>query len=334
MKETIHISGNTTSEIDVAVLLIFFTRKEQTVKTFEQIRKARPSRLYLYQDGPRINKHDDINNILECRNAIENMIDWECDVYKFYQEKNFGCDPSEYISQKWMFSIETKGIVIEDDDVMSVSFFRFCKELLDKYEFDTRVNMICGMNHLGIYDCCPYDYFFTQGGGAIWGWASWRRVIDQWDPNYSLLEDKYTLKLLKANIGSARLKAFLSTCKHHKETGREHYESIFGYNRYINSTFNIVPSKNMTCNIGIAAESTHSVSNLNLLPKKVRGQLYMKTYELEFPLKHPKCLIDEKIYKHKLDELLGGKWYERLFHTRKIESLIYRISASIVKDHK
>lgn len=58
----------------MAVHLIFFTRKEQTVKTFEQIRKVRPPRLYLYQDGPRINKHDDLNNILECRNAIENMI--------------------------------------------------------------------------------------------------------------------------------------------------------------------------------------------------------------------------------------------------------------------
>lgn len=55
----------------MAVHLIFFKRKGQTVKTFEQIRKACPTRLYLYQDGPHINKHDD----LECRNAIENMID-------------------------------------------------------------------------------------------------------------------------------------------------------------------------------------------------------------------------------------------------------------------
>lgn len=324
MIETLHNKGKYPSEVNVAVLLLFFTRKEQTVRTFEQIRKARPARLYLYQDGPRQGRQDDIDNIAKCRKSVEDMIDWECDVYMFYQEKNFGCDPSEYISQKWMFSTEKKGIVIEDDDVMSVSFFRFCKELLDKYENDTRINMICGMNHLGVYEECPYDYFFSQGGGAIWGWASWRRVIDQWDSNYTLLDSKYDMKILLANIGIKRMNEFVSTCKRHKATGREHYESIFGYCRYFNSTFNIVPKKNMTCNIGIAAESTHAVSDITILPRKVRQQLYMQTYELDFPLKHPMCILDEKIYKKKLDVLLGGTWFERAFKTRRIESFLYK----------
>lgn len=324
MKDNIHIKGKNPSEVDVAVLLLFFTRTEQTVCTFEQIRKARPARLYLYQDGPRQGREDDVNNITQCRKAVEDMIDWDCDVHKFYQENNFGCDPSEYISQKWMFSTEEKGIVIEDDDVMSVSFFRFCKELLDRYENDTRINMICGLNHLGVYDECPYDYFFSQGGGAIWGWASWRRVINQWDPNYPLLDSEYDMKVLTAAIGTKRAKSFVSTCKRHKATGREHYESIFGYTRYFNSTFNIVPRKNMTCNIGIAAESTHAVSDITLLPKKVRRQLYMKTYDVAFPMKHPSCVIDEKIYKHKLYRLLNGTWFERFFHTRQIESFLYK----------
>lgn len=324
MKETLIINGHYKSEVDVAVLLIFFTREEQTVRTFEQIRKARPARLYLYQDGARVGRGDDMKNLIKCRKAVENMIDWDCEVHKFYQEENYGCDPSEYISQKWMFSTEEKGIIIEDDDVMSVSFFRFCKELLDKYENDTRINMICGMNHLGIYTECPYDYFFSQGGGAIWGWASWRRVIDQWDPNYTLLDDEYNIRLLKANVGSERVNSFISTCKRHKNSGREHYESIFGYNRFFNSTFNIIPKKNMTCNIGVAAESTHSVNNINLLPKSIRRQLFMEIYEIDFPLKHPVCMLDEVIYKRKIDLLLKGSWFVRAFQTRRIEAFIYR----------
>lgn len=324
MKEIIHNNGMNPSEVDVAVLLLFFTRTEQTVRTFEQIRKARPSRLYLYQDGPRQGRADDVENIPKCRKAVEDMIDWDCEIHKFYQENNLGCDPSEYISQKWMFSTEEKGIVIEDDDVMSVSFFRFCKELLDRYENDTRINMICGMNHLGVYEDCPYDYFFSQGGGAIWGWASWRRVIDQWDPNYPLLDSEYDMKVLSSDIGAKRTKGFVSTCKRHKATGREHYESIFGYTRYFNSSFNIVPRNNMTCNIGIAAESTHAVSDITLLPKKVRKQLYMQTYELSFPLKHPKCVLDEILYKKKLDLLLRGSWFERNFKIRRLESFLYK----------
>ena len=51
MKETLHVSGRYPSEVDVAVLFLFFAREEQTVRSFKQICKARPSRLYLYQDG-------------------------------------------------------------------------------------------------------------------------------------------------------------------------------------------------------------------------------------------------------------------------------------------
>ena len=44
------------------------------------------------------------------------------------------------------FSKVDKCIVLEDDDVPAVSFFQFCKEMLDKYEHDTRISMIAGFN--------------------------------------------------------------------------------------------------------------------------------------------------------------------------------------------
>ena len=62
------------SEVDVAVLLLFFTRTRVTTFTFEQIRKARPARLYLYQDGPREGRPDDVENIKKCRDTVESMI--------------------------------------------------------------------------------------------------------------------------------------------------------------------------------------------------------------------------------------------------------------------
>ena len=70
------------SKIDVAVLFLFFTRTKHSQITFNQIRKARPSKLFLYQDGPREGRKDDMKNILECRKAIEDMIDWDCEVIR------------------------------------------------------------------------------------------------------------------------------------------------------------------------------------------------------------------------------------------------------------
>ena len=130
---------------DVSVLMLFFNRPEHFREVFEEVKKARPARLFLYQDGPRGER--DMPGIEACRQiADDENIDWECEVHRMYQEKNFGCDPSEYLSQKWAFSMTDKCIVLEDDDVPSQAFFPFCKELLDKYENDERVWMIAGFN--------------------------------------------------------------------------------------------------------------------------------------------------------------------------------------------
>ena len=77
------------ANIDVSVLLLFFARPEPFAKVFEQVRKARPARLFLYQDGPREGNATDAENIRKCREIAEN-IDWECEVHKLYQEKNIG----------------------------------------------------------------------------------------------------------------------------------------------------------------------------------------------------------------------------------------------------
>ena len=139
-------------ETDVNVLLIFFTRADVFEKCFEAVRAVKPRRLLLWQDGPRENRPDDIEKIEKCRKIAEN-IDWDCEVHKCYNEKNYGCDPSTFYAHKWAFSIVDKLIVLEDDVVASSDFFRFCKELLDKYENDERIARICGMNEIKNFKC-------------------------------------------------------------------------------------------------------------------------------------------------------------------------------------
>lgn len=130
------------------------------------MKKARPSKLFLYQDGPRNER--DLSGIDACRTIVAN-VDWECEVHQWFQEENQGCDPSEYLSQKWAFSFVDKCIVLEDDDVPSLSFFSFCKELLDRYEHDTRICMVAGFNPEEITPNVSSDYFFSTTF-SIWGW--------------------------------------------------------------------------------------------------------------------------------------------------------------------
>lgn len=285
--------------IDIAVLIIFFCRDEQFQKVFQEVKKARPSKLYLYQDGPRSNNQKDIDGIKKCR-VIAEDIDWECEVHRFYQEKNYGCDPSEYIAQKWMFESEEMGIVLEDDDVPAQSFFSYCKILLERYQNNDQINIICGMNNSEISTHISCDYLFTKKG-SIWGWATWKRVVDKWDETYSWIDDKEKLNIIKNQFNTHReFREFLTTAIEHKKTGTPHYESILAASLYLNDGLNIVPKYNMISNIGISDETTHSVDNINKLPKRVRKLLYMKTYEIKFPLKHPTEITRDIYFEQKM----------------------------------
>lgn len=314
--------------VDVSVLMLFFNRPEHVRQVFEQVKKARPSRLFLYQDGVRKNNKNDEVNVEKCREIVGN-IDWSCTVYTFFQKDNYGCDPSEYISQKWAFSITDKCIVLEDDDVPSVSFFRFCKELLDRYEDDKRIYRISGQNILEEYNPNDADYFFTKGG-SIWGWASWRRVIDEWDADYSFLENKKIINSILYSYSNAGVdpRKFLNTCLRHRATGKEHYESIFFANRILGNGLTIVPTKNMISNIGISSEATHGGTNIKLFTKNVQKAFYAPLFECDHPIRHPKYIIEDKRYEDMQSKMMG--WRKNIFQKivtlieEKIRSILYK----------
>jgi len=306
------------AKIDVAVLLLFFNRPQTFRRLFDEVRKARPSKLFLYQDGSRGER--DLAGMEECRKIAED-IDWQCEVHRKYQERNYGCDPSNYMSQKWAFSMVDKCIVLEDDDVPSQSFFRFCKEMLDRYENDTRITMITGFNPDEVTMGVPYDYLFSSAF-SIWGWASWRRVVDQWDGDYTFLDDSYNMSQLESLIKKRRLRRnFTKICQDHRATGKQYYESIFRACMLFNSGLAIVPTRNLINNIGLTDGSTHYAANFKTLPRRLRRMFTMKRHELNFPLKHPRYVIENVDYKEHFYKVNGwgypltkiGRSLEELF---------------------
>ncbi|MCR4583161.1 MAG: hemolysin activation protein [Prevotella sp.] len=287
------------AKTDVAVLMLFFTRSDTFQKVFEAVRQARPSKLLLFQDGPRGEK--DMAGIEACRQIVcDENIDWDCEVHRNYQAKNLGCDPSEYLSQKWAFSLVEKCIVLEDDDVPSQSFFPFCKEMLDRYADDERISMIAGFNIDEETPDCPYDYFFTSVF-SIWGWASWRRVVDKWEGQYDFLDDKYAMRQLRALVKQRGYRQdAIQMFYDHRATGKEYYESIFWASMMLNSGLAVMPSKNLIQNLGLTTDSTHFSSSQLTTPHRLRRIFTMSTHELSFPLKHPPYVIEDVEYKERL----------------------------------
>ena len=307
-------------EVDVNVLIIFFVRDEVLKKTFEAVKKARPRRLFLWQDGPREGRADDLEGIARCRKVVED-IDWDCEVYTNYNEKNIGCDPSIYYAYKWVFSKVDKCIFLEDDQVPNQSYFQFCKEMLNKYENDTRISHICGYNYTEIAPDCDADYLFAPFGSGAW--ATWKRVADEWEGDYAFLKEQAEMQWLKERYGKIAEISFKNAQKH-KETGKEFWESIVGCNCMLNNHLVIIPRKNMVSNIGLTANSTHSNTQKKYLPKATANLFEMHTYELEFPLKHPKHVLINQTYLKNVYRIMGIG-HPFLKYWRRIEYIFKRI---------
>ena len=315
--------------IDVPVLLLFFVRPDTFRKVFEQVKEARPSKLFLFQDGAREGRPGDAEKIEECRKIAED-IDWECEVHTYYSEKNLGCDPAEYTAISWAFESVDRLIILEDDDVPSQSFFPFCTELLEKYKDDNRIHMIAGLNHLeDVSSEISESYFFSKAI-SIWGWATWKREWEKCDLTFDYLRNNQYRKQILDNIepkswAKFQIKRSERTYTQFKEHGTVYsYELLNAMTMHLNSSYSIVPIKNMISNIGVTGDSTHNVNDIRKLPKGIRWIFNMKRYELEFPLKHPKYVMENKEYRRKTFSKMARNNKLKQFY-RSVESKIRRM---------
>lgn len=317
-------------EIDVPVLCIFFARPEQFGQVFERVRSVKPSTLLLWQDGPRSNRPDDLDNIMKCR-AIADSVDWECNVYKNYHDSNMGCDPSTHLSHKWAFSLVDKCIILEDDIVPSKSFFYFCKELLDKYESDSRIDRICGQTLYGGVPDKRYSYFFGRSGSS-WGWATWKRTADAWQSDYAFLKDDYYLDLGRKRFGSPRYEKSLRIAKTRAAEGIPYWEHIVGFHTTLNSGLVIYPTVNMIENVGVSSNATHAPDNIEELPKDIQKMFTTQAEEIEFPLKHPPYIIEDYHYFNNMMRHIQPSFAKKI--RRKLEHLIRKIGVMMRKKNK
>lgn len=292
--------------LHTAVLMVIFNRPQTTKIVFEAIRKAKPPRLYVAADGPRIGVDSDIVNCREAREIIKG-VDWSCEVKTFFRDEDLGCGMGPSTAFSWFFEHEEEGIILEDDCVPSQNFFWFCEELLERYRHDSRVMHIGGNNFLnGWQKDDDYSYYFSKSG-HIWGWATWRRAWKMFDYNitlYNKLKKKNYFENFFMNSLEKfyRLKKFEMTVN---STKIDWWDYQWDFARYVNSGLAIVPRKNLIKNIGFGANATHT-HNSN------HQNANMVADDIEFPLRHPPFMIrdfasDKKYFKTFMKDIVLSK---------------------------
>jgi hypothetical protein len=289
--------------VDVPVKINIWIREACQRAQFEVLKKARPSILFVTSDGGRNEKEWAI--IRKHREMFDTEIDWQCTVYNLYMDENKGMYGMGRYRTELIWSTVDRCIMLEDDIVPSISFFRFCAEMLERYKDDPRIECVCGMNHLGVWEPATADYFFSRQG-SIWGYATWKRAVDD-RGDFGYGADAYTMSLLKQRTKNnpkfwKRIAAYAS--QEHFEGHIAATEFWIEFHMYAQNRLQIIPKRNMICNMGYGADSAHAKGEKYFVAD-TRNLFNMKTYELEREIRHNKYVIPDVDYEKKRNALLG-----------------------------
>ncbi len=268
------------NKLEIApVLLMVFNRPEETQMVFNAIKKAQPKKLYIASDGPRHHVHGEKEQCNKVKDIFKG-IDWKCEVKTLFREENLGCKYAVSGAINWFFENETKGIILEDDTLPSISFFLFCTELLNKFENDTRVMRISGFNPLSDKYKYDRDYFFSYYS-FMWGWATWKRAWLYNDVEMHNWEKAKNNKI----VNYYPFDKDRNACFQDAINGLDTWDYQFDFAILCQNGLQIVPTKSLVQNIGFNERATHTFSDNG------SGRSKIISNDLIFPLCEPDYML-------------------------------------------
>ena len=267
------------------ILLLTFNRLDHTLKVFDAVKKVKPSKLYIANDGPREGNERDQVNTKAIRETLTEKVDWDCEIKVLFRDENWGCRRSVSDAINWFFHHEEKGIILEDDCLPETSFFQYCDELLALYNDNNEIGAISGHGVYGEWHSDKKSSYAVVNYPLIWGWASWRRVWNQYDVDLAFAKNTEIRDFEGLNQSSKATIRFWSE-KASQITSIDTWDYQLSLMFLKEGLKCLVPKVNLIENIGFDQASHKQNAFLTGIPVK----------SMTFPLVHPKSLeIDQRI---------------------------------------
>jgi hypothetical protein len=282
---------------ETPVALFVFNRPDTTRRVFQAIAQVQPARLLIVADGPRPEQLSDAKSCQEVRDIVS-RVDWPCEVSTNFAGSNLGCQERMISGLNWVFSLVEEAIILEDDCLPDLSFFPFCRELLERYRGDSRIAYISGANLVEMYLNTSDSYFFSEIGG-IWGWATWRSEWQRYDRHLNDWPKLRDGKMLSEIFDQPKAVAFWNGIfdAMHEKRGPNTWDYQWLYTCLKNHSLAAVSSVNLIANIGFGQYATHTA--------EIDPRLTVPSSHVAFPLTHPTSFVPLR----SLDRLLQSLYF-------------------------
>lgn len=241
--------------VKTPVLFLVFNRPEKTRRVFEEIKKAKPEKLFIAADGPRQNIPEDLIKCQEVRSIVEN-VDWDCSTHYLFRDNNLGCKNAVSAAITWFFEQVEEGIILEDDCLPDQSFFWFSQKILEKYRHDTRIMHICGSNFQFGQVRGDGSYYFSKLP-HVWGWATWKRAWQYYDVNIKPFPEFLEQKCISGIFADSSIqKRYLHTFERVYRKEYDNWDPQWIFTVFVNNGLTVIPNVNLITNIGFGLDAT------------------------------------------------------------------------------
>jgi hypothetical protein len=240
------------------IALFVYNRPEhtrRTIKFLQQNLLADESRLFIFSDGAKTKKDED--KVAEVRDLVKNTTGFRS--FEVIERKsNLGLANSIIDGVSMLVKEYGKVIVFEDDLISSPYTLQYFNESLKLYAQDEKVM------HIGAYmyplkeSGLPQTFFHRIA--TSWGWATWDRAWNQFQPDINVLMKQFDRK----RISDFSIEGNMNFWKQMQEfkSGRNNSWAIRWYaSMFLNGGLALHPSQSLVNNIGHDGSGIHSGMN-------------------------------------------------------------------------
>jgi hypothetical protein len=307
-------------QLKTPVLLVAHRRPQETSRVVEAVLGTKPERVFIATDGPRADVSTDVADCARVREMLREA-SWPGDVRYLAQEENLGARRMMPTAIDWAFREVDRLIILEDDCLPHRTFFRFCGELLERYQAEPKVMDVAGTNPAP-WRGGPSFRFSTYG--SIWGWATWaaswrhfwqaRKLVDDRSVDLQSVVDPAWREPEERDFWEAKFREV-----------RNGHPSAWDYEwllaRSLRGGLAAMPRRNLVTNIGFGRTASTTATGYN----HPIGQL--RSRRMAFPLIEPDGLRADR----RLDDALRASylWTDMPGFRARVRRAIARVRGKI-----
>jgi hypothetical protein len=257
------------------VLITAYNRPDKLERLLNSLNPEEVGQVYIHCDGPSKDKPQDADLVSSTRSVAERFAaDNSATVFR--QPSNLGCREGMHFAIDWFFHDFERGIILEDDLILSRSAVRFFSHFLST-NADPRVWMISGNKQ------SPFRSRARAGLSTIphiWGWATWSARWREHDRELAFWPQFRSSKEFAAIFPShAIARAFRSEIDSAFRRDIDAWDLGWMATMWHNRALSISPPVNLVSNWGFDSQATHTRTE-NFEAKKAIEEIRGHEYKL------------------------------------------------------